>query len=88
MIVFERAGLLFVFNLHPTKSYTDYRVGIDAAGVYQCILSTDEAHFGGQNRIDKSVDHFTDPLGFHGRRNFLQVLTTPTTPHIDCVLLY
>ncbi|VCW70790.1 unnamed protein product, partial [Gulo gulo] len=27
IIAFERAGLLFIFNFHPSKSYTDYRVG-------------------------------------------------------------
>ncbi len=25
-IVFERAGLLFVFNFHTSKSFTDYKV--------------------------------------------------------------
>jgi 1,4-alpha-glucan branching enzyme len=25
-VAFERAGVLFVFNFHPTKSFTDYRV--------------------------------------------------------------
>lgn len=73
VIVFERAGLLFVFNFHPTNSYTDYRVGIDVAGTYQAVLSTDDGLFGGHNRIDKNCKHYTDPLGFHNRRNFLQV---------------
>jgi 1,4-alpha-glucan branching enzyme len=27
MIVVERGDLVFVFNFHPTKSYTDYGVG-------------------------------------------------------------
>lgn len=27
VIAFERGGVLFVFNFHPTKSFTDYRVG-------------------------------------------------------------
>jgi 1,4-alpha-glucan branching enzyme len=32
VLVFERAGLLWVFNFHPTNSYTDYRVGVEQAG--------------------------------------------------------
>lgn len=73
VIAFERAGLLFVFNFHATKSFTDYRVGIDDAGIYQIALSTDDEIFGGHNRVDKDCKHFTDPLGFAGRRNFVQV---------------
>lgn len=73
VIIFERAGLLFTFNFHPTKSYTDYRAGVENAGAYQLILSTDDELFGGQNRIDKNCKHITDPLGFAGRKNFVQV---------------
>ncbi len=35
MIVCERGDLLFVFNFHPTSSYTDYRVGCNASGPYK-----------------------------------------------------
>ena len=42
VLVFERAGLLFVFNFHPSNSYTDYRVGVEEAGEYKILLSTDE----------------------------------------------
>lgn len=73
VIAFERAGVLFVFNFHSSKSYTDYRVGVDVSGTYQVVLSTDDAEFGGFNRIDKNTKHFTDPLGYCNRRNFLQV---------------
>lgn len=73
VIAFERAGLLFVFNFHTTNSFADYRIGVDASGVYQCVLSTDSKEFGGHERIDKNCKHFTDPLGFAGRRNFVQI---------------
>ena len=36
VIVFEKASLVFVFNFHPTKSFTDYRVGAPESGVYVC----------------------------------------------------
>lgn len=73
VIAFERAGLVFVFNFHSTKSFTDYRVGVDVAGVYNVVLSSDDELFGGQNRIDKNCKHITDPLGFAHRKNFIQV---------------
>ncbi|KAK9446655.1 glycoside hydrolase superfamily [Limtongia smithiae] len=74
IIAFERAGLVFVFNFHPTNSYTDYRIGVDVAGTYRIVLDSDEEQFGGHARIDhdKSV-FYTTPLEWNGRRNFVQV---------------
>ena len=28
VIVFHRAGLLWIFNFHPVNKYSDYRVGV------------------------------------------------------------
>lgn len=72
VIVFERAGLLFVFNFHPTNSYTDYRVGIEVPGSYRVALDSDRPEYGGHGRIDPSSRHFTTDLPWNGRRNFLQ----------------
>lgn len=74
VIAFERAGLLFAFNFHPNNSFKDYRLGVDVAGTYQVVLSTDDGEYGGFSRIDKSTKHKTDPLGYCGRRNFVQVI--------------
>jgi len=38
VIVFERAGLLFVFNFNPSKSFTDYKIGVQVDGVYPLSL--------------------------------------------------
>lgn len=73
IIVFERAGVLFIFNFHPVKSFPDYRVGVEEAGSYQIILNSDARLFGGFDRIDTSVKFFTVPAGYCGRRNYLQV---------------
>lgn len=32
LLVFEKAGLVFVFNFHPSKSFADYRIGVPAPG--------------------------------------------------------
>lgn len=68
LIVFERAGLLFVFNFHPTKSYPDYKVGIDVPGKYKIVLDSDSSEFGGHSRLDHSTEFFTLNEGFTGRR--------------------
>ncbi|KAH9415220.1 1,4-alpha-glucan branching enzyme [Dermatophagoides pteronyssinus] len=73
IIVFERCGLLFVFNFHPTKSFADYRVGIDKPGVYRLVLNTDDPEFGGHSLLDSNVEYITQPYGYSGRRNSLMV---------------
>jgi 1,4-alpha-glucan branching enzyme len=56
VLAFERRGLLFVFNFHPSHSYTDYGLAVDA-GKYKPLLSTDQPEFGGFGRFDTSQAH-------------------------------
>jgi 1,4-alpha-glucan branching enzyme len=51
VIVYMRGELLFVFNFHPTTSFTDY--GIPVSGKFRVVLDTDDPLFGGFNRIDR-----------------------------------
>ncbi|XP_043478723.1 1,4-alpha-glucan-branching enzyme [Leptopilina heterotoma] len=67
VIIFDRAGLVFAFNFHPTKSFTDYSVGVDSPGTYKIILNSDDTNFGGHNRLDTNVSHFTKPEPFSGK---------------------
>ena len=58
VIAFERAGLLFVFNFHPSSSYTDYGLAVHA-GKYKTLLCSDQPEFGGFNRFDTGMIHRT-----------------------------
>lgn len=73
VIVFERAGLLWIFNFHPTQSFTDYRVGVEEAGTYRIVVDTDSQHYGGLGRIDSNTRFFTTDFAWNGRKNFIQV---------------
>lgn len=73
IVVFERAGVVFCFNFHPTKSFPDYFIGVDAAGTYKIVLDTDDKAFGGFGLLDHSTSFFTYPEHFNGRRNRLQI---------------
>ena len=53
VVVYMRGDLLFVFNFHPTTSFTDY--GIPVTGKFRIILDTDDQSFGGFNRIDRKT---------------------------------
>ncbi|KAF8351637.1 glycoside hydrolase superfamily [Amanita rubescens] len=83
VIVYERAGLLFIFNFHPTSSFTDYRVGIEEPGEYRIILSSDEKKYGGFDNIALDGSFFTTPMEWNGRKNWLQVYIPTRT----CIVL-
>jgi len=58
IIVFKRAELVFVFNFHPIRSYTDYR--FDAtAGKYQMVFNSDALEYGGHSRLIPDQCHLT-----------------------------
>ncbi|PHH65405.1 hypothetical protein CDD81_2509 [Ophiocordyceps australis] len=73
VIVFERAGVVFIFNFHPQQSFSDYRIGVDAAGTYRIVLNTDSKDVGGYDRIDEKTRFFTTPMEWNGRKNWTQV---------------
>ena len=73
VVAYERAGLLFVFNFHPTESFTDYRVGVDVPGEYTIVLTSDEKRFGGFENVAPGGSFPTTALEWNGRKNFTQV---------------
>lgn len=54
IVVVEKGDLVFVFNFHPSSSFTDYRVGACTPGDYAVILSSDEPVFGGWGNVTKA----------------------------------
>jgi len=58
MLAFSRAGLLFVFNFHPTGSRADYRIGAPP-GKYAIVFDSDAALYGGHGRVAADQFHFT-----------------------------
>jgi len=58
-IVYEKGGLIFVFNFHPSRSIPGYGFRVTEPGDYHVILNTDHPRFGGSGRIDESRDHTT-----------------------------
>jgi len=58
IMVIERAGLIFVFNFHPQRSFSDYQIPF-SPGKYQMIFSSDSFKFGGHDRLKPGQIHFT-----------------------------
>jgi 1,4-alpha-glucan branching enzyme len=59
VIIFERGGLLFVFNFSPTNSIPNYKLWVPRAGAYKIILNSDHSDFGGFNRIQDDILYHT-----------------------------
>ncbi len=53
VLAFVRGRLLFVFNFHPSASYTGYGVMVPPATSWRHLFDTDELRFGGQGRIER-----------------------------------
>lgn len=88
VIVFERAGLVFVFNLHPTNSYSDYRIGIEASGTYRIVLNSDDKEFGGYGRVEDSSRFFTTPQEWNGRANWTHIYIPNRTALVSFYLRF
>ncbi len=56
VLAFSRKDLLFIFNFNPVQSFTDYGIPV-GSGKYRIMLNTDSPEFGGQGRIDESLDY-------------------------------
>ena len=70
LLIFERNGLIYLFNMHPTQSQKDVFISCAEMGKgrYRVIFSTDNIEYGGQDRISKNQIYCADKteygLGF------------------------
>ncbi|MEI7664000.1 MAG: alpha amylase C-terminal domain-containing protein, partial [Bacteroidota bacterium] len=58
-IVFERQGLIFVFNFHVSNSIPDYEFAVPEPGDYRIILNTDRSDLGGHDRVNEDLVYTT-----------------------------
>ncbi|GGG56456.1 alpha amylase C-terminal domain-containing protein [Hymenobacter glacieicola] len=59
VLIFERGNLLFVFSFHVDRSVPDYRFYVPQPGRYRILLNSDDADFGGFQRIDTALTYET-----------------------------
>ena len=68
LLAFARGDLLYLFNFNTTQSVTDFFLHAHTAGPgsYQAIFSSDDAEFGGQERISKDYLYQTKEVPDRG----------------------
>lgn len=67
VLIFERAGLIFLFNFHVQNSVPDYLFPVQNAGSYEILLSSDSPETGGHDRVDTRIKYFTQPTTYGPR---------------------
>ncbi len=58
-LVYERAGLIFLFNFHSSGSIPGYEFTVPQPGKYKIILNTDNVKYGGHGRINEGMLYAT-----------------------------
>ncbi len=71
ILAFERGGLIFVFNFHPTCSQNNYSIEA-SPGEYRMIMDSDAPEYGGHGRLQRGQRHFT-ALGKGSKRHTLSL---------------
>ena len=73
LIMFTKGDMVFIFNFHPTRSFTDYFVPVGESGTYKVVLSSDDGKFGGYSRVDTAKKYKTvsTPAGWNGFKCYI-----------------
>jgi len=83
IIVFDRwtknGPLVFIFNFHPTNSYTDYRIGVPCTGEWKIAIDSDQSQYAGHNRLSTDTIYTAKADSWNGRPASLQVYSPSRT---------
>jgi len=58
-MIYKIGELVFVINIHPKNSISDYNFYVPEKGNYELVLTSDASEFGGFNRISKGTKYKT-----------------------------
>ena len=73
LLVYRRGPLVFVFNFHPTNSYSDLRIPVPDPKDYKLELNTDDKRFEGKGRVAESMVYPWQNFGYEGRSQSVQI---------------
>jgi len=72
-LAFRRGPLVFVFNFHPTESYSGLRIPMPDPCDYVEVLDTDGEQFGGFGRVEPRARHVRQKVPMYGRQQSVQI---------------
>jgi 1,4-alpha-glucan branching enzyme len=81
-LVYRRGPLVFVFNWHPTESYTDLRIPVPDPKDYKVILDTDAKEFEGFGRLKSPLVYPKDTTPMYGRQQSIRIYLPARTAQV------
>jgi 1,4-alpha-glucan branching enzyme len=72
-LVYRRGPLVFVFNFHPTNSYSDWRIPVPDLTDYRVILNTDNKRFEGPGLCAEDQKHVIEKIAWEDRKQSIQI---------------
>ena len=72
-LIYRRGPLVFVFNFHPTNSYSDWRIPVPDPKDYKPILNSDDKRFGGHGLVAADVTYPKQDVPTAGRQQSVQI---------------
>lgn len=72
-LVYRRGPLVFVFNFHPTESYSDLRIPVPDPTDYKIVLNTDHPQFEGFGRVKDDTVFPWQHMPMYGRNQTLRI---------------
>ena len=82
VLIYRRGPLVLLFNFHPSESYAGYRFGVPEPTDYELVLNTDEAKFGGQDRVPVGQVYPLQEKTSHGQDQSIEVYLPARTAQV------
>jgi 1,4-alpha-glucan branching enzyme len=72
-LVYRRGPVVFIYNFHPTESYTGLRVPVPDAHDYALYATTDAKQFGGPGLVQEDMIYPWQHVPMYGRNQSIQI---------------
>jgi 1,4-alpha-glucan branching enzyme len=72
-LIYRRGPLVFAFNFHPSRSYSDLRIPVPDAADYRVVLNTDNKSFSGPGLVADPMTYPWQKVPMYGRNQSLQI---------------
>jgi 1,4-alpha-glucan branching enzyme len=72
-LVYRRGPVVFVFNFHPTESYSGLRIPVPDPSDYKLVITTDAKRFGGPGLVEEEMIYPWQHVPMYGRNQSIQL---------------
>ncbi|HVT87794.1 MAG TPA: alpha-amylase family glycosyl hydrolase [Tepidisphaeraceae bacterium] len=81
-LVYHRGPLVFIYNFHPTESYTGLRLPMPEPRDYELVLTTDAKRFAGPGVVKEDMVYPWQHVPMYGRNQTIQIYIPPRSAQV------